>query len=67
MGMRATSEFTFGKEVTVQMHGLDKYGRTIADMILLDGSNVKHTLVKHGWCWWYREYAPGDVIRRIGN
>jgi len=20
-----------------------------------------HTLVKEGWCWWYRKYAPGDV------
>ena len=29
---------------------------------LPDGSNVNHTLVKEGWCWWYRNYAPGDTV-----
>ena len=30
-------------------------------MLLLDGTNVNHTLVKDGWCWWYRKYAPGST------
>ena len=30
-------------------------------MILPYGTNVNHALVKEGWGWWYREYAPGDV------
>ena len=42
-------------------HGQDKYGRTLADVMLRDGTNVNHELVKEGWCWWYRKYAPGDV------
>ena len=50
------------KEVTFQTHGLDKYGRTLADVLLLDGTNVNHTLVKDGWCWWYRKYARGDTV-----
>ena len=29
-------------------------------MRLLDGTHVNYTLVKDGWCWWYRKYAPGD-------
>ena len=33
----------------------DKYGRTLGDVFLLDGTNVNHTLVKDGWCWWYRK------------
>ena len=20
------------------------------------------TLVKEGWCWWYRKYAPGNTV-----
>jgi micrococcal nuclease len=24
-------------------------------------ANVNHTLVKDGWCWWYRKYAPSDT------
>lgn len=30
-------------------------------MLLLDGTNVNHTLVKGGWCWRYRKYAPGNA------
>jgi len=59
---QAASELVSGKEVTLQTHGKDKYGRTIADLLLPDGTNVNHTLVKDGWCWWYRKYVPGDVL-----
>jgi endonuclease YncB( thermonuclease family) len=52
---QAASELTFGKQVTLQTYGKDKYGRTIADVLLPDGTNVNHTLVKDGWCWWYRK------------
>ncbi len=31
-------------------------------VILPDGTNVNHTLVRDGWCWWYQKYAPGDVV-----
>jgi hypothetical protein len=37
------------KEVTLQIHGHDEYGRTIGDVILPDGTNVNHELVKGGW------------------
>lgn len=30
-------------------------------MLLPDSTNLNHTLVKDGWYWWYREYAPGDM------
>jgi len=59
---QAASELVFGKEVTLQTCGKDKYGRTIADVLLPDGTNVNHTLVKEGWCWLYRKYAPGDTV-----
>lgn len=59
---QAASALVFGKEVTLQIHGKDKYGRTVADVLLPDGTNVNQMLVKDGWCWWYRKYAPGNVI-----
>ena len=55
---QAASALAFGREVTVQTHGHDKYKRTLGDVLLPDGKNVNHTLVKDGWCWWYRKYAP---------
>lgn len=51
----------FGKEVTVRTHGMDKYGRIIADVLLPDGSNLNNELVKDSWCWWYRKFAPKDL------
>jgi micrococcal nuclease len=58
---QAASALVFGKEVMLQTHGLDRYGRTIADVLLTAGTNVNHTMVKDGWCWWYRKYAPGHT------
>ena len=55
---QAASDLAFGKEVILQTHSLDKYRRTIADVLLLDRTNVNHELVKEGWCWWYQKYAP---------
>ena len=34
---------------------------TLYGGLLLDG-NVNQELVKQGWCWWYRKYAPGDTV-----
>jgi len=56
------SELVFGKTVTVGDHGKDRYGRTIGAVVLPDGTNVKHELVKAGMCWWYRKYAPNDKL-----
>jgi endonuclease YncB( thermonuclease family) len=58
---QATSTLVFGKEVILQTHGHDKAGRTLADVLLPDGTHVNHTLVKNGWCWWYRKYAPRNT------
>lgn len=58
---QAVSALVFAKEVIVQTHGLDKYGRTIGDVLLSDGRILNHELVKDGWCWWYRKYAPNDT------
>ena len=59
---QATSALVFGKEVTLQTHGKDKYKRTLADVLLPDGTNVNQQLVKDGWCWWYRKYSPGNTV-----
>jgi hypothetical protein len=58
----AASDLAFGKEVTLQTHGHDKYKRTIGYVILPDGMNLNQELVKQGWCWWYRKYAPEDTV-----
>lgn len=58
---QAASALVFGKEVTLHTFGKDKYGRTIGEVILPDGMNLNQELVRQGWCWWYRKYAPGNT------
>jgi endonuclease YncB( thermonuclease family) len=57
---QAASELVFGKEVTLQTHGKDKYGRTIRDVILPDGMSLNQQLVKEGWGWLTLVNRPTD-------
>jgi endonuclease YncB( thermonuclease family) len=54
------SELAFGKTVTIQERDKDRYGRTVADVILPDGRSMNHEMVGQGLAWWYRQYAPND-------
>jgi endonuclease YncB( thermonuclease family) len=56
-----TSDLAFGKVVTVHPKRKDRYGRTVADVILPDGRILNHELVRRGVAWWYRKYAPHDT------
>ena len=56
------TNLAFGKEVTLQTHGQNKYKWTLGDVILPEGINLNQELVKQDWCWWYRKYAPGDTV-----
>jgi endonuclease YncB( thermonuclease family) len=57
--------FDFGIETTRAWSG--KLGKPL----VLDGdiTSANHTLVKNGWCWWDRKYAPRntELARREQN
>jgi hypothetical protein len=53
------SALVFSKQVTLKTYDLDKYGRTIADVLLPDGTNVNLSLT--GWRF------PGDLPLRVGE
>ncbi len=57
----ATSDVAFGRDVTVKSYGLDRYGRTIGDVILPSGQVLNQDLVRTGMCWWYGKYAPNNA------
>jgi micrococcal nuclease len=42
----------------------DQYGRIVGD-VKIDGVNINYELVKNGYAWWYRKYAPNDDSLRI--
>ena len=53
-----TSVLSYRKTVTIHEHGKDRYGRTLADVLLPDGRNLNQELISAGYAWWYRKYAP---------
>jgi endonuclease YncB( thermonuclease family) len=58
---QTASALAFGKDVTVRPVDVDRYGRTVAVVVLPDGRVLNHELLRAGMAWWYRRYAPGDV------
>lgn len=60
-----TSAMAFGKEVTVRPVDHDKYGRTVADVILSDGRILNRELVTLGLAWWYRKYSTDESLGRL--
>lgn len=55
-----TSDCCFGKIVTVEGNKRDRYGRTIGEIVLPNGIDVNHEIMKAGLAWWFRKYAPHD-------
>jgi len=52
-----TASLAFGKVVSVRAKDLDRYGRTIADVILSDGRGLNQEVVRAGYAWWFRRYS----------
>jgi micrococcal nuclease len=53
-----TAAQCFGQEVKVVALERDKYGRVVGEVTLADGRDLNKELVKAGYAWWYRKYAP---------
>ena len=47
----ATSQLAFGKTVTIQSTGTDRYGRTLAHVLLPEGRSLNRELVRQGYAW----------------
>jgi endonuclease YncB( thermonuclease family) len=58
------SDMVFGKVVTIKDLGKDKYGRTIGDVLLPDGTNLNKELVVAGYAWWYRQYSNDKELEQ---
>lgn len=62
---QATSAMVFAMDVTLEIHGKDKYGHILADVLLADGTNVNYALVKDGWCWRYRKSTSDTTLEKL--
>jgi endonuclease YncB( thermonuclease family) len=55
------SDLCYYKEVRVETKSQDRYQRTIAEVILPDERILNYEIVKAGFAWWFRRYAPKDA------
>src|SRR6516162_2877799 len=58
---QAASALAFGKQVTIRPRDTDRYGRTVAEVILPDGRSMNRDMVRQGMAWWFKRYAPHDA------
>ncbi|CAN5266273.1 thermonuclease family protein [soil metagenome] len=55
-----TGDLAAGKIVTVRPKDKDRYGRTVAEIILPDGTSLNRALVREGMAWHFVRYAKND-------
>ena len=59
-----TGDLAFGQTVTVKVRDIDRYKRTVAEIILPDGRNLNREIVRAGFAWWYQQYARRETVLR---
>ena len=60
--------FTLNKEVTIKHQGKRcPYGRLLGWVILEDGTNFNHQLVREGMAWWYEYFNKEKKISAMEN
>jgi len=60
---RQLSDLIFGKVVRVEVRSKDRYQRTVAD-VFVGATLVNAEMVRAGYAWWFRRYAPRDARLR---
>ena len=61
---RATAAYVGNREVVVRALKRDRHGRITAEILLQDGRNVGHELLKEGLAWWQRS-ASNDASLEV--
>ncbi len=60
-----TAALSAGKTVTVRVVATDRYGRTVARVILPDGRSLNESILRAGLAWWYRDYSKDERLGKI--
>jgi endonuclease YncB( thermonuclease family) len=61
---RAIAAYVGNREVVVRALKRDRHGRITAEILLQDGRNVGHELLKEGLAWWQRS-ASNDASLEV--
>jgi micrococcal nuclease len=56
-----------GKQIRVVVRDKDRYGRTVGDAYLSDGTYVNAEIVRAGYAWQFRKYSTDPEVARLEN
>lgn len=59
------SDLCFGKIVTIRPSAVDKYGRTLAEVFLVDGRNIQEELLRLGFAWHFIKYSSDSHLAML--
>ena len=59
-----TASLIADKHVRVVIKNKDRYGRSVADVYLDDGTHVNEAIVKAGYAWHYKHYSDNPELAR---
>jgi len=60
-------DFCFGKDVLIIPETIDKYGRTVAHVRSLDGSDLSVEIIAAGLSWHYKKYSSSQLLETLEN
>lgn len=59
------SDLAFGKNVRLEIHNTDRYGRKIAFSYLPDGRELSHEMIKAGMAWHFTKYNHDAGLAKL--
>jgi len=62
---QTTSRLAKGKAVMVQATGKDRYGRTLANLVLPNDTSLNQELLRQGRAWWFRKYSNDQTLAKL--
>jgi micrococcal nuclease len=60
-----TESLVSGRVVKIVIHNKDRYGRSVADVYLTDGTHVNAAIVGAGYAWQYKKYSNDPEIANL--
>jgi endonuclease YncB( thermonuclease family) len=60
-----TDSLISGKQVRIVVRDKDRYGRTVGDAYLPDGTHINAEIVRAGYAWQFRQYSTDPEIARL--
>jgi micrococcal nuclease len=61
---QALADLVFCKEVRIETHGKDRYGRVIGD-VFVGGKPVNEIMVREGWAWNFVKYSRSPRLAEL--